>query len=260
MLINSLFGMHMPSEIASDVTIGSWLQLADPALTEIMARAGFDWLTIDLEHTSTTLKEAAQLVRICAVRRVPVFARLSGHDTSQIKRLLDMGVNGIIAPDVRTAAQAKMLADACFYPPRGTRGVGLARAQGYGREFAAYRDGAANDVIFIPQIEHVDAVANLGEILDVEGVAGFFVGPYDLSGSLGLPGEFEHPAVVAEMDRIGEFISSEGPFAGIHVVEPEVEQLQRAISTGYRFVAFASEMLIFSQRVEDLAAGIAKLR
>jgi 2-dehydro-3-deoxyglucarate aldolase len=252
--------MHMPSELASRTTIGSWLQLADPNLTEMMLQAGFDWLTIDLEHTSTTLEQAAELVRICAMANVPVFARLSGHDTNEIKRLLDMGASGIIAPDVRTAQQAQRLADACFYPPRGTRGVGLARAQGYGRSFDAYRDGAANDVMFIPQIEHIDAVRNLGNILDVKGVAGFFVGPYDLSGSLGLPGDFEHPDVVAALEAIAGFIRPEGPFAGIHVVEPDIEQLEEAIGKGYRFIAFASEMLIFSQRIEELAAGIQRLR
>jgi 2-dehydro-3-deoxyglucarate aldolase len=136
----------------------------------------------------------------------------------------------------------------------------LARAQGYGRSFGAYRDGAANDVVFIPQIEHIDAVGNLEGIIDVEGVAGFFVGPYDLSGSLGLPGEFEHPEVVAALDRLGEFIRPEGPFAGIHVVEPDIEKLEEAIGKGYRFIAFASEMLIFSQRMEELAAGLERLR
>ena len=250
----------MLSELASRTTIGSWLQLADPNLAEMMANVGFDWLTIDLEHTSTTLKQAAELVRVCAIADVPVFARLSGHDTNQIKRLLDMGVSGIIAPDVRTAEEAQRLAAACFYPPMGTRGVGLARAQGYGRAFDAYRDGAANELVFIPQIEHIDAVRNLREILDVEGVAGFFVGPYDLSGSLGVPGDFEHPEVVAALDMVAEFIQPEGPFAGIHVVEPDIEALEAAIGKGYRFIAFASEMLIFSQRMEELAAGLEALR
>ncbi len=250
----------MPFELRSRTTIGSWLQLADPNLTEMMVHAGFDWLTIDLEHTSTTLEQAAELVRICSMGGVPVLARLSGHDTDQIKRLLDMGASGIIAPDVRTEEQARQLAKACFYPPQGTRGVGLARAQGYGRSFDAYRDGGANDVVFIPQIEHIDAVGNLESILAVDGVSGFFIGPYDLSGSLGLPGQFDHPDVVDALDLIGEFIRPDGPFAGIHVVEPDIEQLRAAIGKGYRFIAFASEMLIFSQRAEEIATGIRSLR
>lgn len=250
----------MLDEMSSQVTIGSWLQLADPSLTEIMAGAGFDWLTIDLEHTSTTLSQAAEMVRICSLGGVPVFARLSGHDTAQIKRLLDMGVSGIIAPDVRTATDARRLADACFYPPAGTRGIGLGRAQGYGRSFGRYLEGPAGEVVFIPQIEHIDAIEELEDILAVDGVAGFFIGPYDLSGSLGLPGQFDHPDVREALDRVAEFITPVGPFAGIHVVDPDIEQLRQAIDQGYRFIGFASEMLIFSERMEELAAGIASVR
>ena len=250
----------MPAELTTRTTIGSWLQLADPSLTEIMASSGFDWLTIDLEHTSTTLAQAAEMVRICSLSGVPVFARLSGHDTDQIKRLLDMGVSGIIAPDVRTVDEAKRLADACFYPPSGTRGVGLARAQGYGRSFKPYLEGEANDVVFIPQIEHIDAVEELEGILAVDDVAGFFIGPYDLSGSLGFPGQFDHPDVQAALDRVAEFIRPTGPFAGIHVVDPDIDQLRSAVERGYRFIGFASEMLIFSERMEQLSAGIASAR
>jgi 2-dehydro-3-deoxyglucarate aldolase len=250
----------MPSDLTTRTTIGSWLQLADPSLTEIMARSGFDWLTIDLEHTSTTLAQAAEMVRIGSLAGLPMFARISGHDTDQIKRLLDMGVSGIIAPDVRSVADAERLAAACFYPPRGTRGVGLGRAQGYGRSFPEYLEGAAREVVFIPQIEHIDAVERLDGILEVEGVSGFFVGPYDLSGSLGLPGQFDHPEVQAALDTVAGFIRPAGPFAGIHVVDPDIEQLRSAIERGYRFVGFASEMLIFSERMEELAAGIASVR
>ncbi|MCL1595606.1 MAG: aldolase/citrate lyase family protein [Actinomycetia bacterium] len=250
----------MPSDLTTRTTIGSWLQLADPNLTEIMARSGFDWLTIDLEHTSTTLAQAAEMIRIGSLAGVPMFARISGHDTDQIKRLLDMGVSGIIAPDVRSASDAERLAAACFYPPRGKRGVGLARAQGYGRSFKQYLEGSANDVVFIPQIEHIGAVDELDGILDVDGVAGFFVGPYDLSGSLGLPGQFDHPDVQAALDRVAEFIRPTGPFAGIHVVDPDINQLRSAIKRGYRFIGFASEMLIFSERMENLASGVQSVR
>ena len=250
----------MPSELTSRTTIGSWLQLADPNLTEIMASAGFDWLTIDLEHTSTTLSQAAEMIRIGSLAGLPMFARISGHDTNQIKRLLDMGVSGIIAPDVRTADDARRLAAACFYPPSGTRGVGLARAQGYGRAFRPYLEGAANDVVFIPQIEHINAVDNLESILAVDGVAGFFVGPYDLSGSLGLPGQFDHPDVQDALERVASFIRPTGPFAGVHVVDPDIGQLKSAIDRGYRFIGFASEMLIFSARMEELAAGFGSVR
>jgi 2-dehydro-3-deoxyglucarate aldolase len=243
-----------------ETTIGSWLQLADPSLTEMMARAGFDWLAIDLEHTSTTISQAAEMIRIGDLAGIPMFARVSGHDSSQIKRILDVGASGIIAPMVNTADEAKAIVDASFYPPRGTRGVGLARAQGYGAGFGTYRDDEADSVAVIVQIEHVDGLRNLEAILAVEGVTGFFVGPYDLSGSLGRPGDFEHPEVKAALTEIECFVTADGPIAGIHVVQPDIDELHGVLDRGYRFVGFASEMLIFSDRINQISTSLAGLR
>ena len=241
-------------------TIGSWLQLADPAIAEMMASAGFDWLTIDLEHTSTSVADMGRLIRVIDLAGCRPLVRLSAHDPAQIKRALDAGARGIIAPMVNTADEARRIVDASRYPPRGSRGVGLARAQGYGTDFEAYRVGDATDVVVLPQIEHVDGVANLEAILDVEGVDGFFVGPYDLSGSLGRPGDFEHPDVKAALAEIDRFVGVDGSVAGIHVVEPDLDELAAALDRGYRFVAFASEMLFLAHRLRRVGAALDGLR
>lgn len=250
----------MTSDILTRTTIGSWLQLAEPALTEMMATSGFDWLTIDLEHTATTIADAAALIRIGDLAGVPMLVRLSAHDPAQIKRVLDAGAIGIIAPNVTDAAQARALVSAAHYPPRGTRGVGLARAQDYGIGFDAYRDGIAREIIVIAQIEHIDGVANLDEILAVDGIDGFFIGPYDLSGSLGRPGDFSHPDVVGALAEVDRHIGREGIVSGIHVVDPDPEKLGEALERGYRFVAFASDMLIFSNRMAQLSLSMEQLR
>jgi 2-keto-3-deoxy-L-rhamnonate aldolase RhmA len=241
-------------------TIGSWLQLADPALTEMMARAGFDWLVVDLEHTTTSIGDAGELIRIGSLAGAPMLVRLSGHDPSQIKRVLDAGAHGIIAPMVTTADEARRIVDAASYPPAGSRGVGLARAQGYGTGFDEYVEGAAGDTIVIAQIEHIDGVKNLDAILAVDGIDGFFVGPYDLSASLGRPGRFDDPKVQRALAEVEERVTPDGPVAGIHVVEPDVARLRDVLDRGYRFVAFASEMLIFSHRLDELSAALADLR
>ena len=245
--------------LGAEPTVGSWLQLADPALTEMMASAGFDWLCIDLEHTTTSIAQAGELIRIGSLAGVPMLVRLSGHDPTQIKRVLDAGAQGIIAPQVNTAAEAARIVEAAFYPPAGTRGVGLARAQGYGTGFDEYL-GQAREIVVIAQIEHIDAVENLGAILDVDGIDGFFVGPYDLSASLGRPGDLEHPDVTSALKTVEDFVTADGPVGGVHVVEPDLAQLERALDRGYRFVAFASEMLIFSHRIKELASSLADLR
>jgi 2-dehydro-3-deoxyglucarate aldolase len=241
-------------------TVGSWLQLADPALTEMMAGAGFDWLCIDLEHTTTSIAQAGEMIRIGTLAGAPMLVRLSGHDPEQIKRVLDAGAQGIIAPMVSSAAEAERIVEAASYPPQGTRGVGLARAQAYGTGFDEYLDGPATDIAVIAQIEHIDAVKNLGAILEVDGIDGFFVGPYDLSGSLGRPGDFDHPDVKSALEAVEEFVTADGPVAGIHVVEPDATKLNEALDRGYRFVAFASEMLIFSHRIAEVSRALAGTR
>lgn len=241
-------------------TIGSWLQLADPALTEMMARAGFDWLAIDMEHTTTSVESMGRMVRIADLAGIPVLVRLSSHSPTLIKRALDAGARGIIAPMVNTAAEAEAIVAASYYPPRGSRGVGLARAQGYGLEFATYRDGGAADLVVIAQVEHIDGVQNLAEILAVDGIDGFFVGPYDLSGSLGHPGEFDHPDVQAALEEVSRHISASGKVAGIHVVEPDTAKLQEALEAGYRLVGLASEMLILAHQLSRLESEIESLR
>ncbi len=137
---------------------------------------------------------------------------------------------------------------------------GLPGHRRYGTGFEEYRDHEADDVVVIVQIEHIDAVRNMESILAVEGVAGFFVGPYDLSGSLGHPGDFEHPDVKAALAEVEQFITPDGPVAGTHVVDPDVAKLQEALDRGYRFVAFASEMLIFSNRIGEISTSLAGLR
>ena len=233
-------------------TVGSWLQLSDPAMAEMMVQAGFDWLCIDMEHTTTSIENMGRLVRVIDMGGIPPFVRLSSHEPTLIKRSLDSGVRGIIAPMVNTAAEAKRIVDAAYYPPRGQRGVGLSRAQGYGLDFEQYRTGAAEDIVIFAQIEHIDAVGNLEAILAVDGIDGFFVGPYDLSGSVGHPGDFEHPMVKSALEEVARHIEPDGPVAGLHVVDPDVAQLRAALDRGYRFVALASEMLILSHRLGAL--------
>ena len=241
-------------------TIGSWVQLGDEALVEMMAAGPFDWLCVDLEHTTISIEQCGKIIRVADLAGCPTLVRLSGHDADLIKRVLDAGATGIIAPMVNTAEQARAIVDAATYPPGGKRGVGLARAQGYGISFPQYMKQMEKELVCIMQVEHIEGVANMEEILAVEGVDGFFIGPYDLSASLGRPGQFDHPDVLAAMRRVGEFVKDPGVLAGIHVVEPNVADLDRVISEGYEFVAFASDMLLFAHHIDQLSGDIGRVR
>src|SRR5271169_1997512 len=204
-------------------TIGSWITLAHPAIAEIMARAGFDWLVVDLEHSVITIREAEELIRIIDLCGVVPLVRLSANDAVQIKRVMDAGAHGVIVPMVNTPSDAEQAVRAVRYPPSGTRGVGLARAQGYGPKFEDYKTWLQSDGIVIVQIEHIRAVDNLEAILAVDGVDAFMVGPYDLSGSLGTPGQFDSPVMT---EALGEIQRVSGRFdvpPGYHVVPPSPE-------------------------------------
>jgi 2-keto-3-deoxy-L-rhamnonate aldolase RhmA len=240
-----------------EVCIGSWITLAHPAIAEIMARAGFHWLVVDMEHSVITIREAEELIRVIELCGVVPLVRLSANDPIQIKRVMDAGAHGVIVPMVNTCEEAEAAVAAVKYPPQGTRGVGLARAQGYGRTFDAYREWLKKDALVIVQVEHIQAVENLEAILSVDGVDGFIVGPYDLSGSLGVPGEFNHPLMQKAMKRIQSVVSSSGKVPGIHIVEPDEKQLRQRIKEGYRFVAYSVDIRMLDNACRS---GLAILR
>jgi 2-dehydro-3-deoxyglucarate aldolase len=222
------------------LTLGSWITLAHPAIAEIMARAGFDWLVIDLEHSVITIREVEELIRVIALSGACPLARLSGNDPVQIKRV--MGAHGVIVPMVNSAFDARQAVEAVRYPPEGRRGVGLARAQGYGSSFERYREWVNQESVVIAQVEHIEAVNNLEAILVVEGVDGFIVGPYDLSASLGVPGQFDHPSVKKAMEKIRSVGIDSGKAAGIHVIEPDVEEVRQRVDEGFNFVAYSLDI------------------
>lgn len=241
-------------------TIGSWIQLGDEALAEIMATGPFDWLCIDLEHTTISIEQCGKIIRVADLAGCPTLVRLGGHDADLIKRVLDAGATGIIAPMVNTAEEARAIVAAATYPPKGGRGVGLARAQSYGTSFPEYMRQMERELVCIMQVEHIDGVGNLSDILAVDGVDGFFIGPYDLSASLGRPGQFDHPDVLTAMERVGEYVKDPNVLAGIHVVEPDVANLDKAITEGYEFVAFASDMLLFAHHIDQLSGEVGRVR
>ncbi len=200
------------------ISVGSWITLGHPAIAEIMAKAGFDWLVVDLEHSVITIREAGELIRVIELCSVLPLVRLSANDPVQIKRVMDAGAHGIIVPMVNTREDAIKAVNAVKYPPIGTRGVGLARAQGYGFEFEKYRNWVNNESIVIVQIEHIDAINNLEDILIVDGVDGSIIGPYGLSGSMRCPGEFDRQEIKQALLRYEDTCKKMNKPMGFHVV------------------------------------------
>src|SRR3989338_9997870 len=189
---------------AGRMMIGSWITLASGDTAEIMAQSGFDWLAVDMEHSVITLRKAHELIRIIEANNVVPLVRVGENNPVIIKRVMDAGAYGVIVPMVNTEEDARKAVVSVKYPPVGQRGVGLARAQGYGVQFEHYKEWVNKESVVIVQIEHIKAVANLEKILTVKGVDGFIVGPYDLSASLGIPGQLNHASVKAACRKILE--------------------------------------------------------
>ena len=224
--------------ILQQLSIGSWIQLGHPAVAEIMASAGFDWLAIDLEHSTITLHEAEDLIRVIDLKGVVPLVRLASNNAEQIKRIMDAGAHGVIVPMVKSQDEAHAAVRAVRYPPQGERSIGLARAQGYGVDFARYFEWQRDQSLVVVQIEHIDAVNNLESILTVPGVDAYIVGPYDLSGSMGLPGEFQTPQFLEAMAQIRSVSEKLRVPGGVHIVEPDPQALKQCIDEGNRFIAY----------------------
>lgn len=243
---------------SNTLAVGGWIMIGHPAVAEIMARAGFDFVVIDTEHSAITTQGAEDLIRACETGGAPALVRLTNNDENLIKRVMDSGATGVIVPLVKTAADAKAAVDALHYPPRGSRGVGLARAQKYGADFAAYQKWLAEEAVCIVQIEHIDAVKNAREILSVDGVDGYILGPYDLSASMGTPGDFTNPDFIKAKDEVQKIGDELGKPGGLHLVEPDEEQFKALIDGGSKLIAYSIDTRIIdtaSRRAVAIAKG-----
>jgi 2-dehydro-3-deoxyglucarate aldolase len=231
------------------LSLGSWISIGNTSTAEIMARAGFEWLVVDLEHTAIDLGMACEMIRVIDLCGVTPLVRLTSNDANQIKRVMDAGAHGILVPMVCSAEEATKAVSATRYAPKGTRGVGLSRAQGYGATFAEYLAWQAEGPVVIVQIEHITAVDRLGDIISVPGVDGVIIGPYDLTCSMGIPGQFENPDFLDAMARIRAIARGRGIPVGTHIVEPDLKALAEAVSDGFTFIVYSVD-----QRLLDVSA------
>ena len=237
--------MQLKSRLSKgDLTIGSWITLGHPSIAEIMAAAGFDWLVLDMEHSVLELSEIQTLIQVLDGKQCPSIVRLTSNHPDQIKRVMDAGATGVMVPMVKSAEDARAAVQSVYYPPRGQRGVGLARAQGYGSSFQKYRSWLEENAVIVAMIEHVDAVNSIDEILAVDGIDAYIIGPYDLSGSMGRPGDLDHPDVQSAIARVLEAGHRSGKPGGIHVIEPNQDELQRRITAGFNFLGYGLDIRI----------------
>jgi 2-keto-3-deoxy-L-rhamnonate aldolase RhmA len=229
------------------ISLGTWMQIGHPAPAEVFAGAGFDWVAVDLEHGIIDLESTGAIFRALSAFDCTPVARLPLNDPIWIHRTLDAGAQGLIIPMVKTAEEAEAAIAAAKYPPRGERGYGYSRANLHGINFSAYAESANDDVAMIMQIEHKDAIPNLDAILAVDGVDALFIGPYDLSGSMGMPGNFEAPEMKAALDEYLAACGRAGKSAGTHIVRPTDQNIRASVEDGYTLMALGLDTVFIEE-------------
>ncbi|MCG8634096.1 MAG: aldolase/citrate lyase family protein [Desulfobacterales bacterium] len=236
------------------VTLGSWMQLDNPSVAEIMGSAGYDWVAVDLEHGHFSTSRLPDIFRALELKGTLPFARIAQGRTKDIKQALDAGARGLIIPMTESAAMIEKCISQAFYPPSGTRGVGYSRANLFGKHFDAYAESHAGQILMVAQIESIKGVDNLEEILAVKGLDAVIVGPYDLSGSMGITADFNHPSFKKVLEKIRSLCKAAAIPCGYHVVRPDPKQLEEKIDSGYQFLAYGIDavFLIHQAQVPEI--------
>ena len=247
----------MSLEIASDLRkrlrsrqqiYGSWLSIGHPELAALFAGGQTDFLGIDLEHTATDLPACQAIIRTCHEFRKACLPRIFAGDVQRLCRLLDMGADGIILPQICSRADVEAMNQVMRYPPEGRRGFGVAAAHQYGRIFDPYVKSANGSLTLMVQVENIRGVEAIEEIVSHPAVDGVMVGPYDLSGSLGVPGALDHPKVLEASRRVVSVCQQKKISCGLHLVYPNAEQIRKNLELGFSFLILGSDIFNLCQR------------
>ena len=231
-----------------DTLIGALLQMPLPEVAEAFVQAGYDWLFVDLEHSPMDARNALDV--LAAVdSRIPCVVRVPWNDEANIKKVLDIGATGVIVPLVNNAEDARLAVGRCKYPPVGFRSVGITRAQRFDLDFEAYMRRANDEIAVIVQIEHIEAVKNIDAILDVPSIDGVFVGPFDMSGSMGLPGQINHPQVQAAIRQVISACEKRDVARCIYAHTPK--HAATYMEQGYRVIGLCTDYIMLARTAAD---------
>jgi 2-dehydro-3-deoxyglucarate aldolase len=239
---------------------GAWISYSHPSITETMARAGFDFIAIDMEHSTITVEQAQHIIAATQAEGSLCFPRPVSHSNDWIKPLLESGADGMLVQMVDTPAEVKNLLALIKYPPRGRRSFGVNRAQGYGFDFESYVRTWNESSSFIIQIESVAAVDNIDALLAYEDVDAVMLGPYDLSGSLGVPGQLSHPDVIDASKKVIAACRTRGKSCGTQVADPTPDNIRALFELGHTYAVLGSDLFALWKWSERMMQLIELLR
>ncbi|MCK5579871.1 MAG: 4-hydroxy-2-oxovalerate aldolase [Candidatus Omnitrophica bacterium] len=240
--------------------LGAWTSFASPGITEIFAKSGVDFVGIDIEHSTISLEQSQAIITAAQAEGSLCLPRIDSHNMPMIKRLLDSGADGIIAPMVNNAGEADSIIEWTKYVPKGNRSFGIARGQGYGFDFDKNARTWNESSVIIPQIESREAAENIESILKRPDIDGVMIGPYDMSGSLGIPGQIHHKKVKDLCQHVIASCKKHKKACGTQNIEPDLNSLKKNFKAGFTFVILASDIFVLWKWAEKMKVCVAKLR
>ena len=231
-------------------SIGSWIQLPNASVAEIMGNAGYDWIAIDAEHGTISIESFPHLFRAIELSGAVPLVRILEPSISRCREALDSGAGGVIMPMIESAKQLTELISNCRWPPAGVRGVGFCRANLYGKRFDDYSEEAKSPLV-VAMIETKKGIQNISEIASVEGLDAVLIGPYDLTASLGILGEFDSPLFEKAISTVKFECSKNSVACGVHIVSPSKKNLQKRIDEGYTFIAYGIDAVFLNDSCQN---------
>jgi 4-hydroxy-2-oxoheptanedioate aldolase len=250
---------HFRQRISEGPVFGPFSKSSDPAIVETLGRAGFDFIILDMEHGPNSIETVQNLIRAAQLSAMAPIVRIQSGDYEMIGKALDVGATGVQVPQISCAEDVRAAIEHAKFAPFGMRGVcRFVRAAGYSSMNKADYFRQANEALVIIQIEGQAAIENLEEILAVEGIDVVFVGPYDLSQSLGVPGEVEHPLVVEKMKEIVEVCLDKNVFVGNFT--EQVSQTEMWTKRGLRYMSYSVDVGIVYEAGKALVSDFNRIR
>lgn len=242
-----------------ELVSGTWLNLGSAMTAEIAATAGFDWVVIDLEHGAGDHESCLHQLQAVAGTPASPIVRVAWNDAPRFKRVLDLGAAGVVVPYVQSVEEAKQAVAAMRYPPQGVRGAAsLNRAAGFGDSFTEYFNTANEKLLTVLQVETDQTIAAIDEIAAVDGADVLFVGPLDLSVSLGIPQQLDHPRFREALKKVSDAARNHGKAAGILL--NRAEQLPQTVEDGYTFIGLGSDGGAVASGLKAMAGAFGPFR
>ena len=237
-----------------------WVSYAHPSITETFARAGFDFIAIDMEHSSITVEQGQRIIAACQSERIPCLPRPVSHSNDWFKPLLESGADGLLVQMVNTPKEIESILNDIKYPPVGNRSYGVSRAQAYGFDFDEYINSWNDTSSFIIQVESIEAVNNIDDLLKFDEIDGVMVGPYDISGSLGVPGQTDHPLVIEASRKVIEACEKYNKSCGTQLADVSTDGINRMFDLGYTFAILGSDLFVLWKWAEQMKSTMESMR